>query len=259
MQFVTQLLDPGHNRPGTGLLPSGIVLHSTDDLSATSVDIRNYFNNNPQVQASAHLVVDWTQAVTMIPWQPGQTELAWHAGPTANHRYLGIEWCETDDPALFGQGYANYTATVRTILDWYRWPVDAQHVFSHAQISSLYHETDHTDPLPYLARHNKTWDQLAADIAAAAITPFPVLPGGAAPAGPAAAGQGDPSLVRQGDTGPAVQEIQARLAAMGLNPGSVDGVFGPQTAAAVVAFQRAAGLSTDGIVGPETLAKLRAS
>ena len=145
---------------------------------------------------------------------------------------------------------------MRTILDWYRWPVDAQHVFSHAEISSLYHETDHTDPLPYLARHSKTWDQLVADIAAAAAHHAVSRP---ARGSAAAAGQSDPSLVQQGDTGPAVQEIQARLAAKGLNPGPVNGVFGPQTAAAVVAFQRAAGLSTDGIVGPETLAKLRAS
>jgi peptidoglycan hydrolase-like protein with peptidoglycan-binding domain len=37
---------------------------------------------------------------------------------------------------------------------------------------------------------------------------------------------------------------------------SADGVFGPQTAAAVKKFQAANGLKADGIVGPQTWAKL---
>lgn len=251
MQFLTNLLDAGHNRPGTSLAPSGIVVHSTDDLNATAVDIRNYFNNNPGVQASAHLAVDWSQAVTLIPWQPGVAEIAWHAGATANQRFIGIEWCETDQPDLFAQGYANGVAVARTILDWYGWPVDVAHIFSHAQISDLYHETDHTDPIPYLTRHNMTWNDVVSAIAAAsAITPFPALPVDPGPAGG--------ERVQEGASGPAVEEIQNRLKAKGFDPGPVDGAFGPQTAAAVMSFQRASGLPADGIVGPQTLAKLRA-
>lgn len=38
---------------------------------------------------------------------------------------------------------------------------------------------------------------------------------------------------------------------------AVDGIFGPQTKTAVMAFQRANGLTPDGIVGPLTLAKMK--
>ena len=46
--------------------------------------------------------------------------------------------------------------------------------------------------------------------------------------------------------------VQSALAALGYDPGPVDGVMGPQTRAAVQAFQRGAGLASDGVVGPLT-------
>ncbi len=58
-------------------------------------------------------------------------------------------------------------------------------------------------------------------------------------------------VLRQGATGSAVTQLQNKLRAAG-HAISADGVFGPQTRAAVVAFQRAKGLSVDGIVGPQT-------
>jgi Putative peptidoglycan binding domain len=58
---------------------------------------------------------------------------------------------------------------------------------------------------------------------------------------------GRPTL-EQGDSGPAVAELQRLL--------PVDGIFGTATKAAVRAFQQANGLIVDGIVGPATWAKL---
>jgi N-acetylmuramoyl-L-alanine amidase len=54
-----------------------------------------------------------------------------------------------------------------------------------------------------------------------------------------------------------VAELQERLAALGFDPGRVDGIFGAATRAAVAHFQHDAGLSADGIAGPATLAELR--
>lgn len=59
-------------------------------------------------------------------------------------------------------------------------------------------------------------------------------------------------VLREGARGAAVTALQNKLKAAGFNPGSVDGVFGPKTEAAVEAFQRAKGLATDGVVGPKT-------
>jgi murein DD-endopeptidase MepM/ murein hydrolase activator NlpD len=65
-------------------------------------------------------------------------------------------------------------------------------------------------------------------------------------------------LVHQGRTGWDVAALQFLLIRRGHPPGGVDGVFGPATHGAVVAFQRAAGLGVDGIVGAATIAALRA-
>jgi peptidoglycan L-alanyl-D-glutamate endopeptidase CwlK len=55
-----------------------------------------------------------------------------------------------------------------------------------------------------------------------------------------------------------VVKLQERLQELGFNPGKIDGVFGPITQAALLAFQKARGLKTDGIAGPRTLKALEA-
>jgi N-acetylmuramoyl-L-alanine amidase len=53
-----------------------------------------------------------------------------------------------------------------------------------------------------------------------------------------------------------VAHLQRLLGALGFDAGRVDGIFGPATAAALVEFQRNAGLPTDGICGTTTAAEL---
>ncbi|MET8908764.1 L,D-transpeptidase family protein [Micromonospora sp. NPDC004551] len=93
----------------------------------------------------------------------------------------------------------------------------------------------------------------------------PAAPAAAAPAtaasAPAAATAGtlaassQPTL-REGSRGAAVTTLQTRLTALHYDVGGVDGIFGPSTHHAVVAFQKVNGLVRDGIVGPRTWAAL---
>lgn len=62
-------------------------------------------------------------------------------------------------------------------------------------------------------------------------------------------------LVRRGDQQHPVKTLQYLLRGRGRNL-TVDGVFGPDTDAAVRAFQQQKGLAVDGIVGPNTWSAL---
>jgi N-acetylmuramoyl-L-alanine amidase len=56
--------------------------------------------------------------------------------------------------------------------------------------------------------------------------------------------------------GPAVLRLQKALVKSGFDPGVIDGVYGPHTHAAVLAFQAQSGLVVDGWVGPSTASAL---
>ncbi len=55
---------------------------------------------------------------------------------------------------------------------------------------------------------------------------------------------------------PVMQQAQTKLAAAGNDPGTLDGVAGAKTRAAIIAYQKQAGLSESGMLDAATLAKL---
>jgi peptidoglycan hydrolase-like protein with peptidoglycan-binding domain len=59
-------------------------------------------------------------------------------------------------------------------------------------------------------------------------------------------------ILREGSRGADVQRVQELLANIGYAPGPIDGIFGPKTKVAVLAFQDDHGLRVDGLVGWST-------
>jgi N-acetylmuramoyl-L-alanine amidase len=156
-QFIT------YNRPKTTLLPVGIVVHETATPGATAQSEYIYFNGGNR-KASAHAFVDWMEIIQTIPW----TEQAWHAGPTANEKYLGIELCRpsTHDPAKFqevwNRGVWLFAWLFLNILKKDR--VTRDNLMSHAEVSAKWHESDHADPVSYFAEYGKTVDGFRAEV-----------------------------------------------------------------------------------------------
>jgi len=92
-----------------------------------------------------------------------------------------------------------------------------------------------------------TWNALFAnEVPSLPPPPLPPPPASVWPPYPGVA-------LRRGMSGPSIRQVQERLNELGANPRlSTDGVFGPLTEAAVIAFQRSRGLNSDGVVGPIT-------
>ncbi len=65
------------------------------------------------------------------------------------------------------------------------------------------------------------------------------------------------ATVHPNDSGTPVKQLQAALIKLGYLKGKADGIFGPGTKAAVVAFQSASNLTADGVAGAKTLAALK--
>ncbi len=76
-----------------------------------------------------------------------------------------------------------------------------------------------------------------------------------APPEPVSAEESYPSQ-RVGSTGPLVSMLETKLAALGYQPGVVDGVFDQKTREAVIAFQKVERLSRDGVAGAEVWNRL---
>ncbi|WP_303837135.1 peptidoglycan-binding protein [Evansella sp. LMS18] len=63
-------------------------------------------------------------------------------------------------------------------------------------------------------------------------------------------------VLRAGDEGEAVAELQKRLHNLGYYPANLDGIFGPVTEKSVRQFQKDEGIIADGIAGPQTFGAL---
>jgi N-acetylmuramoyl-L-alanine amidase len=66
------------------------------------------------------------------------------------------------------------------------------------------------------------------------------------------------NTIRIGDVGEPVRDVQHRLVSLGfrVDPGELEGWFGPTTQRAVREFQQQRGLPSDGLVGPDTWGEL---
>lgn len=64
------------------------------------------------------------------------------------------------------------------------------------------------------------------------------------------------ALLRIGSKGDDVAALQTKLNSYGFNAGSVDGIFGKNTASALKAFQKSAGITVDGIYGNQSATAL---
>lgn len=151
------------NRPYTRLYPTGITLHETASPGGTALNHYKYFNSKDR-RASAHAFVDWESIIQTIPWD----EIAWHAGRTANKRYIGIELCrpKTHDVERFDEvwrrGVWLFAYLFVNVIKIRR--VTNENLISHYEVTMKWRETNHVDPITYFKEYNRTVDDFRRDV-----------------------------------------------------------------------------------------------
>lgn len=147
-----------NNRSREQLHPQGVVIHSTATPGATAQNEYDYFNSAYR-GASAHYFVDWTEIIRTIP----ENEVAWHAGK-ANYLYLSVEMCEPsgNDKQKFEEIWNRTVWWVADACIRYDWSKSS--IYSHLDVSTKFGDTNHTDPIGYLASYGLTWADLLAAI-----------------------------------------------------------------------------------------------
>lgn len=149
-----------YNRPGTPLVPQGLTVHETATPGASSSDESAYFHSAYR-GASAHYFADYSTIIQIIP----ENEIAWHAGSTANHRFLSVELCHFTDPEKFQAVWKRGVWLVSMLCRKYHWdPFDINQLNHHAWVSEEWGETDHTDPIGYFQMHGKTWEDFINEV-----------------------------------------------------------------------------------------------
>lgn len=153
------------NRSHKPLKPIGMVLHSTATDGASDEAEIKYFNSADR-QASAHAFIDEDSITQCIPL----TERGWHAGATANSKFIGIELCEPKgkDIAKFNEIYKRavwYFAYIFVNVLKIK-TVTKNNLMSHAEVSDKWGETNHTDPVAYFKEYGKTVDGFRKDVQA---------------------------------------------------------------------------------------------
>ncbi|OLP01026.1 N-acetylmuramoyl-L-alanine amidase [Mycolicibacterium porcinum] len=235
----------------------GVMAHHTGSDTATAASIANGRPDLPGPLSQLHIARDGTVTVVAlgVAWHAGVGQYPWLPTNMGNWHMIGIECANS--------------GTSPTAPHRKNWP-DAQYfalVRCCAAINRRLAQTSERTigHKEYAGRAQGKWDPGAidmdilradiqaqiGDVANPAPTPRPPVP----------VGQYTDTLLFRPMEGPEVARLQRRLkAAYAAYAGDleIDGVFGPQTEAAVKEFQRRTrGLKVDGIVGPATAAALR--
>ena len=241
---------PGWQRRGHGDFKDirGVMVHHTGSDSASAASIANGRPDLPGPVSQLHIARDGTVTVVAVgvAWHAGVGMYPWLPTNMGNWHMIGIECANS--------------GTSPTAPHRKNWP-DAQYnaiVNCCAAINRRLSQTSartigHKE---YAGRAQGKWDPgaidmdiLRADIAVRIGTEAGTAP---TPRPPVPVGLYADVLLFRGSQGPQVAVLQRQLGV------TVDGDFGPETEAAVRAYQRrTAGLRVDGIVGPMTAAALR--
>ena len=283
-------------RKRKSITPVGVFVHSTGAVNTELrryVDApeevgQNLYNNHwnkPTATKSVHAFIgrDKNRAVIVAETLPHDVA-CWGAGGGSKgsynynpHAYLQFEICQgsATDAEYYWQAIGVAEEYCAHLCRLYGWSADQ--ITSHKEAHAAGYASNHGDPQSYMRHFDDDMNKFRARVAMhlnGAETPAgaPAHKDGqesTQPAGTATAGKIDANTsstgkgnvyamktIRQGSKGTQVKVLQWLLTNAGHDCGTIDGICGTKTVAAIKAYQQANGLAVDGIAGRKTWAAL---
>lgn len=109
---------PNNRRPGKGMAPRYLTIHSTANKNSTAKNERAWLTNSKNNRtASYHIIVDQKEAIECIPLN----EIAWHAGDgkgAGNTESIALEICESGNRTKTLKNAISLTANILRDHKW---------------------------------------------------------------------------------------------------------------------------------------------
>lgn len=278
---VFQKKNPSYIR-NRAIKPVGIFVHST---GAVNRDLRRYVDaeelvgknqygnhwNKASATKSVHAWIGYDKDENIVVAQTLPYDRAcWGAGSGNKgsynydpHAYIQFEICQgsNDDAEYYWKAIAVAEEYCAHLCREFGWTADQ--ITSHYEAHALGYASNHGDPASWMKHFDDSMDKFRkrVEIILNSIK-VPVAEAEEVPADtPTTAEkvvQGvktvnvELNMLSNGNRGNQVRTVQRILNALGYDCGSVDGIFGAKTRAAVRSFQKAKGLVADGIIGSKT-------
>lgn len=278
---VFQTKNPSYIR-NRAITPVGIFVHSTGAnnpqlrryVDAVDVVGKNQYGNHwnqSSATKSVHAWIGYDKDNNVIVAQTLPYDRAcWGAGSGTKgsynynpHAFIQFEICQgsNTDAEYYWKAIKVAEEYCAHLCREFGWTADQ--ITSHYEAHALGFASNHGDPRSWMKYFDDSMDKFRKRVQAlldGAETTVPEVEQTPAetPAPAENANTGvktvsvELNMLSSGNRGNQIRTAQRLLNALGYNSGSVDGIFGAKTKAAVVKFQKAKGLDADGIVGSKT-------
>ncbi len=138
----------------------GVCLHATATWDTTPENERKYETTNWE-HAFVHTFTSSTEILQVSSFD----YVSWGCSQTGNKFLINCELTQSHDENLFLEAYDRWVWLASCLLFKRKLGVkDKVTLWSHKGVNEVYHEGDHTDPIEYLASHNKTWNDVIQDV-----------------------------------------------------------------------------------------------
>jgi N-acetylmuramoyl-L-alanine amidase CwlA len=138
----------------------GCVMHSTAVNEDTATNERAYECGHHE-DAFVTSFSDHTQILVVSD----PNYICYGACHTANQFLISHELCQSVDTDKFLQAYDKWVwISAYYLFQRKLGVVDKVTIWSHKEISDTFRESNHQDPIEYLASHNVTWQQVVQDV-----------------------------------------------------------------------------------------------